>query len=169
MRDVGAIRAAEPSIADIGYYQPFDGRGLFITVTRPTSTRMQAGQYHDWDCLNRALVVTDMQFNDSFGSYVILTLKGIYNLRTLATQYQSLDGVMSAGPNEGGGDGSTICVTQQGATWHYVFDRAGGDCPAGCTEHSFLHFSTDADGTLTPLGVPNETDRAKYASTEACR
>src|SRR4051812_12135410 len=39
-------------------------------------------------------------------------------------------------------DGPTICVTPSTDVWHYVFDRAGGDCPAGCTTHEYHHFST---------------------------
>jgi hypothetical protein len=170
VRDVKAIREAEPSLRDVRYFAPDDGRSLMLRVEPSTLARMRTGEYHDWDCLNRALVVTSTELSEgTFLPYAELTLKGIYNLEQLATKYAALEGVKSVGPSYGGGDGPTICVTREGPTWHYVFDQAYGDCTAGCIEHLFEHFSTDADGTVNALGVPSDAERAAFANDEACR
>ena len=170
VRDVGAIRIADPSIADIQYFAQDDGQALLLSVDSDTLHAMQAGEYHDWDCLNQALGLVQTSFDEfASSSSALLTLKGIYDLQKLGPKYDALPGVKGSGPNSGGGDGSTLCVTQQGDTWHYVFDRASGDCLAGCIEHSYTHFATDAAGAVTSLGTLSAADRAVYASAEACR
>ena len=170
VRDVSAIRASDTSVANVGYFAQGDGQQMLLSVDLDTLHQMQAGQYHDWDCLNQSLGLKDTQLDEfsSFGD-AVLTLKGIYDLQRLRPKYDALPGVKSSGPNSGGGDGPTICVTQEGDTWHYVFDQASGDCLAGCIEHSFTHFSTDAAGAVTSLGALTAADRAVYASAEACR
>jgi hypothetical protein len=170
VRDVKAIREIEPALLNVGYFAPDDGHTLMLGVEPSTLARMRTGEYHDWDCLNRALVVTSTEFAEgALVPYAQLTLKGIYNLKQLATKYAALEGVKSAEPSFSGGDGPTICVTREGPTWHYVFDEAYGDCTAGCIEHLFLHFSTDASGTVNALGIPSAAERAAYANDEACR
>ncbi len=173
VRDVGAIRAQDPSVKSIGYFAPNDGKTLLLTVDFPTLTQMQNGSYHAWDCLNAAYGLTGITplpaSNPTFENYVTVELKGIYRLNLLGEQYAKLAGVSDAGPSSGGGDGSSICVTREEDTWHYVFDEAGGDCPAGCTEHAYTHFTTDLAGTVTALGKLTADQAATYASREACK
>jgi hypothetical protein len=35
-----------------------------------------------------------------------------------------------------------------------VFDQASGDCPAGCIDHKYTHFTTSIAGEVTNLGEP---------------
>ena len=57
-----------------------------------------------------------------FEPFVTLTLRGLYNLKLVAAQYRSLRGVRNVGPNSGGGDGSTICLSRTpiGNNWQLL-------------------------------------------------
>lgn len=170
VRDVGAIRTTDPSVASIQYTAPDDGRQLLLSIDSDTLHAMQAGEYHAWDCLNQSLGLVHTSFDEfSSSGSALLTLKGIYDLDKLLPRYDALPGVNGSGPNSVSVDGPTICVTQEGDRWHYVFDQASGDCIAGCIEHSYTHFETDAAGAVTALGALSAGDRAAYASAEACR
>lgn len=170
VRDVTAIRAAEPAIADISYFPEHDGRELFLALEISTAAVMKSGQYRDWDCLNAAYVVEDLQVDETgFAPFALLTLKGIYQLKDLVGDYSELPGVTGVSPNLGGGDGPTICVTREEDEWQWVFDRASGDCAGGCLQHEYTHFSTNADGEVTAYGVLKPELEAVYASPDVCR
>ncbi|MEO8900445.1 MAG: hypothetical protein ABI627_02875 [Polyangiaceae bacterium] len=173
VRDVTAIRVADPAIADIGFFASTDGRGIYLDIDDDTFAEMQQGTYHAWDCLNETYGKTGLNLgtpNPQFPNSGTITLKGIYDIPQLVPLYAELKGIKSAGQNyDGIGDGPTICVTPSPTVWHYVFDRAGGDCPAGCTTHEYHHFSTSLAGDIESLGdlQPSEVDT--YASLKACR
>jgi len=54
VRDVSAMRALEPAIANIGYFARYEPRKLLLEVSEATFSRMQQGDYSAWDCLNSA-------------------------------------------------------------------------------------------------------------------
>jgi hypothetical protein len=81
-------------------------------------------------------------------TWALVYFDGVYALRQLAEAYAALARVESVSPESVGGDGPTICVARDADVWHYMFDEAGGDCPAGCTEHIYYYFRTDAEGTV---------------------
>lgn len=168
VRDVGLIKARDPGVSDIQYFPHDDGKGLLLTADAATIEQMQAGTYTAWNCLNDAYGVQSANFNLGLVPFAELELEGIYNIRRVAQQYGGLPGIKSAMPNMGGGDGSTICVVEQNEITHYVFDRAGGDCPAGCTEHEYKHFTVTAGGGVSELGALSAADEEIYASSEAC-
>ena len=41
----------------------------------------------------------------------------------------------------------------QGDQHFYIYDKAGGDCPAGCTEHQYYGFQVAPGAVVTALGV----------------
>jgi len=171
-RDVGTIRALEPRVGGIQYFPRSDGKSMELTPDAPIYSAMRAGQYRDWDCLNQTYVVSNTQFLDAsppFQSNVLLTLKGIYDIEAVTAQYGALAGVKAEYGGPSGGDGPTICLTRESDLWHYVFDQAGGDCPAGCTEHTYYHFSTTAAGAVASLGEIPQDMASPYTSAEACR
>lgn len=49
-------------------------------------------------------------------------------------------------------DTPDLCLSFTGDTATYIFDAAGGDCPSGCTTHTFSGFTSEADGGVTALG-----------------
>jgi hypothetical protein len=172
VRDVTAIRTQSPDVAGIAYFPRQDGKSVELEPDAATFAAMQAGQYHAWDCLNQTYVLTNTALNATkppFASTVELTLKGIYDTSAVAAEYGKLTGVKASPGGSGVGDGPTICVTRQAATWHYVFDQAGGDCPSGCTEHTFYHFTTTEDGSVTDLGQIADNGESPYTSNDACR
>jgi hypothetical protein len=167
VRDVTAIRAADPSVAGIGYFARSDGRRLFLELYKSRFADMQSGAYHDWDCLNQTYVETDLMLTDNEPSpYGTLTLKGNYDLERVGAQYAALPGIQSAASDMGGGDGPTICITRAADVWHYVFDKATGDCLAGCTEHEYHHFTTSMAGEVMSLGELADDEVATYAAAE---
>jgi hypothetical protein len=155
VRDVGAIRTAQRQLVGIGFFPERDGRTIVLVVLVPISEQMQAGNYRSWDCLNdtygASLPFEFIRIGNADNVFVIVKLKGIYAVDLLAAEYGRLLGITSAEGGVIGGDGPTICVTPGDTAWHYVFDAAGGDCPAGCTEHAYSHFVTRTDGALTAL------------------
>lgn len=150
--DIAAVRAVSPDLADVRYFAADDGKTIYLGLTDIAAQSLRAGKYSAWDCLNDAYGFTSITQNDAFGSsYVLIQLHGIYDVGRLATLYAQLPGVSSAGPNSREGDGPTLCAARDGERYEYVVDRAGGDCPAGCTEHEAYLFASDASGQVTAL------------------
>jgi hypothetical protein len=148
--DVAAIRRLAPELADIGYFPPHDGKQLGLVPNDLTARSIEAGDYSAWDCLNDFYGVESLEvIPNIFGpSLVLITLKGIYDLDRVAEAYRMLPGIEDADPNFGGGDSSTICALRDATRIEYVVDRAGGDCPAGCTTHDAQLFASDAAGSV---------------------
>ncbi len=172
VRDVTAVRARDPHVAAIGYFARGDGKSIGLNPNSATYQVMRSGQYQGWDCLNQTYVVTHKVLVDatlSNEASVFLTLKGIYDISAVVMQYGALPGIKAFDSGAVGGDGPTLCVTREGDLWHYVFDQAGGDCPAGCTEQVYYHYTTTGAGAVTSYGeIPANAD-SKYTSPEACR
>jgi hypothetical protein len=179
VRDITAIRATRPDLAGIKFFASHDGKSITLTVPVDTSMQMQSGGYHAWDCLNQTYGATMpfeyVRIGAAAEVFVFAKLEGIYATNLLAAEYGRLPGVTHAEGDGVGGDGPTICATTGDAVWHYVFDAAGGDCPAGCTEHAYSHFTTASDGAVTALetfstmsGMPRPAWVTQYASSAAC-
>ena len=101
---------------------------------------------------------------------------GIYAVDILAPEYGRLPGVTNTDGDNVDGDGPTICVTSGPDTWHYVFDAASGDCPAGCIDHAYSHFTTSTVGTVVQLETWSSASGgsapawvSQYASRTVCR
>lgn len=157
VRDVGAMRTMQPELAKIGFFSFRDGRSIDLVVAVETGRQMEMGTYHAWDCLNQTYgAVLPAEYHgigQGEDAFVFFKLRGIYATELLETEYARLPGVTNAGSIALGGDGPTICASADGTTWHYVFDDASGDCPAGCIDHAYRHFATDPAGTVTELGT----------------
>lgn len=179
VRDVGAIRGKDPDVATISFFPYRDGRSISLVLPVDTAEQMQAGTYHAWDCLNDAygavLPFELIRIGNADNVFASGKLKGIYATDLLAAEYARLPGITSTDSIALGGDGPTICVTSGPSTWHYVFDAASGDCPAGCIDHAYRHFTTDADGAVTALetwstqsGTPRPAWVTQLATPAAC-
>jgi hypothetical protein len=159
-RDVAAIEALDASLREVPVYYANASYGRMIWVSLSTPDLPTTGpDAAAWDCLNAAMGVESIQPDDRFpGDPDVwtgtLTFRGMFRETALAEVYAALPFVgraERAGP--GGGDGSTICLTPGASDWRYFFDRADGDCPAGCTEHQVSGFSVSIRGEVTTLGV----------------
>jgi hypothetical protein len=150
--DIAAIRALAPDRADIGYFAPDDGKTIWLGLDDITSQSVRAGEYSAWDCLNDFFGLQNVVVNHSDLSNttsVLIELDGIYNVPLLVQQYAQLPGVVGANAHSVVGDGSSIYVQRDGDQYRYDVDRAGGDCPAGCTEHDIRTFISGAPGVVT--------------------
>ncbi len=179
VRDVAAIRAKAPALAKISFFTYRDGMRITLTVPVDTATQMEKGTYHAWDCLNdtygAVLPAEYIRIGNAPEVYVSLKTEGIYAVQLLAAEYARLPGVMHVDDITLGGDGPTICLTGGASTWHYLFDEASGDCPAGCIDHAYRHFTTEPDGTIAELdgwntkqGTPRPTWVTQYGAEETC-
>jgi hypothetical protein len=151
--DVTAIRTLTPALADVGYRGGYEARSLYIGLSSIGAQSIAAGEYSAWDCLNDAYRAGEPRLAQSFSSQsVYLELGGIFNLLRIAELYAELPEVTEASPSYRTGGGSTLCAVRDGERYRYAVDRAGGDCPSGCTEHEVYGFSSDAAGQVTALG-----------------
>jgi hypothetical protein len=157
--DVAAIRALAPELAEIGYGAANFSPGVVLHFTDIGTQALAAGEYSAWQCLNDFYGVSDLQtYGLSGDTWATLTFEGVYRIELLVDLYAQLPEVVSAEANVSVGDGSTICAARDGDRYEYVVDRAGGDCPAGCTEHEAHHFESDAAGQVTALDVWDSED-----------
>jgi hypothetical protein len=180
VRDVSAIRTQRPDLATISYFPAYDGKTIDLTVDVDTAERMKSGTYTPWNCLNTRLgAVMPFEYTrigNADNEFVFAGVKGIYAIDVVAPEYGRLPGVTNTDDDNVGGDGPTICVTSGPDTWHYVFDAASGDCPAGCIDHAYSHFTTDTVGTVIQLEEWSSTSSgsapawvAQFASRTVCR
>jgi len=146
VQDVGNIRSQYPDMSSITYFEADDGQVLLIGADSATFANMESGKYPAWDCPNALYEMTSFSVH-SF--YAQLTFEGSYEMELLGSEYSLLPGVDYAEPNRRVGDGPTICSTEDGPTYHYVFDNAYGDCFSGCIYHDFSYFTTDSQGMVT--------------------
>jgi hypothetical protein len=180
VRDVGSIRAQRPDLATISYFPTYDGKTVDLTVDVDTAERMKSGTYTPWNCLNTRLgAVMPFEYiriGNADNEFVFVGVKGIYAVDILAPEYGRLPGVTNTDGDNVDGDGPTICVTSGPDTWHYVFDAASGDCPAGCIDHAYSHFTTSTVGTVVQLETWSSASGgsapawvSQYASRTVCR
>jgi hypothetical protein len=151
VRDVTAIRASHSEVQGVDYFPQDTGNSLLLGVDAATRAAIEGHTYHDWDGLNaRWRLVDSHHLSTPVFSQILFLLqfRGIYDMAAVAREYAALRGVILSEPNRLSGDGPTICLTLDGDWYRYVFDRAGGDCPAGCTSHHEFGFSTDRLGAI---------------------
>jgi phage tail protein X len=152
--DINAIRAANPSLADVGFYPRSDGKGVQLLPDEITAESIRRREYSAWDCLNEFYGLETLDARDlGSGLSVFIRLKGIYDMRVVANVYRRLPGITKTqASGYGFGDSSTICAKRDGATITYVIDRRGGDCPAGCTTSDAYAFRSTEPGEIQLLG-----------------
>jgi hypothetical protein len=148
VRDVTAIRASHLEVVGIDYLSRDTGNSMLLGVEAATRAAIDEQTYHDWDGLNARWRLVDMHYLSAPRQIIFLQFRGIYDMAAVAQEYAALRGVIFSEPNGLAGDGPTICLTLDGDWYRYVFDRAGGDCLAGCTTHHEFGFSTDSLGAI---------------------
>ncbi len=137
--EVTGIRSSHPQL-NYPYFGENDGKGIILNVDAVTFEQMKSGIYRAWDCPNNLYGLVRADYYAFTERYVLLKFKGIYNTDLLAMEYSRLPGVKSAVSDRWVGGGPDICGTIEGAEYHYVFDLASGDCPAGCINHRYFYF-----------------------------
>jgi len=153
-RDLEAIRAMTPAVENVQYLTTNEGKRLYVMAdSAATYASMKQGTYQEWDCLNDWYgleeIIADAPF-PATDPWVIVRLKGIYDLLRIAPEYEVLPGIASASPVVAGFPAillSSLCVTRDGATYHYFFEVAGGDA------FTTFYFTTEAGGSVELVGI----------------
>jgi hypothetical protein len=151
--ELAAIANAEPQVAGMGPFSVMSSNSIIIGLSATGFQSYQNGTYSAWDCPNEAYGMTQIQDVGSLQYVTIAFGQKRYNTPLLAQEYVGLPDVASAEPNMLVGDGPDVCLEIQGDVHFYIFDKAGGDCPAGCTEHTYYGFQVSAAGQVTSLGT----------------
>jgi hypothetical protein len=148
--DVASIRASAPSLAELEYWPPHDGRSIRITFGSAATEALAAGTYTAWDCLLEAYRAEIGSVIDIFPTYApTLYLDGIFDLRRLLELFEQLP---DADAEISVSTGRTLCSRRAGEHYEYVVDRTSGDCDGtGPCRGSARHFASDAPGQITWL------------------
>ena len=170
--ELPAIAALQPLVAGMMPFSPVMAPAIIVGFDERASQNFQADGYHDWDCANRAYGVDRIESLLS-GSFAALSFGNKrYNVSVLEREYGALPGVTGVDPNLGG-DGPDICLEVQGDQHFYVFDKADGDCPAGCIEHHYFGFQVAPGAVVTELGTfdrkPAAPEPAWFGALSHCR
>ena len=116
------------------------GRTLIIGSDTNTIQRMKNGTFSEWECLASWYKLEHLE--EYFGVIVIATFNGVYNLKKISEEFKNLPGVRYVEFNSRLGGGSSVRGKMEGETWHFVFEAAWGDCPAGCIYSHFYYLTT---------------------------
>jgi hypothetical protein len=164
VRDIKMIRARNSELRSITYRVQQDAQVLNVYFKPSNFWLARTRLYGDWNCLNQFLGA-QIIFHPEF-DYAELTFAGLYNPDLISKAYRALPGVTMTEYSSMLGDSSSIYITRDDAVaraadvWHYVFDIAGGDCPAGCTEHDLHYFEVTADGRIQRTATWNSKSQA---------
>lgn len=92
-----------------------------------------------FDALNRAVGLRAITTFSHLPNMFVIDFASDLDVPGVATQYESLDGMITASPDALMGDSPGIQVLRSNGEWFLAFREAWGDCPSGCM-HSELHF-----------------------------
>lgn len=126
--DLMRIRALHPSLDDVGFALLWDPSSLFIELTPSGYDALQAGKFHEWDCLNRWY---GAEVTHIYGSGdALLHFEGLFHPVRIGAGYEALPGVEKASVNAigypAGGPIDDLCVTVNGTAYEYFFDDQSG-------------------------------------------
>lgn len=165
-RDLAGIRARWPTVRDI-HVAPWFEPGLLISTSDPTGlVKLPA-----FDCFLRTYRGRVTTVYPPPVPMVVAEFEGRIDVNQLRPLVMAMPNVSLVEANALVGDAPDICLSLDGnSVGTYIFDAAGGDCPAGCTTHDYTGFTSEADGGLSQLGVwLNGTARpAWFPTTDEC-
>lgn len=148
--ELAAIRADTPGLVAIEARPSWPPSSVDVTLDEEGRAAYDAGTFDAWDCPNELYHATAIE--DGFLGSLIVRFDGLYDVQQVFADYEAVEHVVSVEPELVGGDGPDVCLSIEGELHTYIFDDAGGDCPAGCTEHAYTGFTVALDGTITALG-----------------
>ena len=163
-RTLSAVRRSYPPMAKISAREDYSRATLLLglegalrdavvrawddeSVSEPPRTGNAA-----FDALNERLGLKAVRVFPSLGG-AHLRLDERVNVDAALRVYLAIDGVSYAEPDALLGDGPDIEAAKVNGTWHVVFRKAWGDCPAGCM-FRVLSFFTVADGEVRRIEPP---------------
>lgn len=143
VRDLGVIRAAEPTLASQAHTPAWAPRDLIVK-------KLPDEPSDDYDALNACLQL--VLEDHLFGDYYVLTFTGPLNAVALVDLYEALGSIELAEPNGIiGGENFWRPTDLGGGTWRWNVDDGYCDCFDGCDCHRLFVFEVDAGGTVTQI------------------
>ncbi len=128
--DLAQIRTLWPPLADVGFLLIWDPSDLIVDLTPSAWAAAKAGQFTEWDCLNR-WYGGEVDHVSDFGTWAVIRYEGFFHPARIGVDYEALPGVVSASPNGIGypsaGSFSDLCVTIDGTNYDYFFFDASED------------------------------------------
>ena len=178
-RALSLIRRTHPAMAEVAVRKGYRPGSLILglegvlrdaafaawedaSASAPPGTGQAA-----FDALNGGLGLRAVQPFSALDS-VVLHLNERANIAVAMWVYQAIDGVAYVEPDASLGDGSDIEAAKVDGTWHFVFRRAWGDCPAGCINED-LSFFTVAGGEAERIEPAQARDMDAFAALLADR
>ena len=167
--DLRAIRQADANMAAIKDYRASPHLKEIIVSATNSETRgkIVAGNVRGFQCVLDALGGEAEAWDVLDGTYAFVRFDGLFDNQGLIELFESIPEVASAEPNALGGDGDSIAYDIRSTTRRYLFDDAGGDCPAGCTTHHYFLWSVDASGPALLAEWGNNDDGTEFGTAPA--
>lgn len=161
VHDVGAIRRLVPELDAVPYRAPHT-RIINMYVDDEAGRRMQSGEDAAWSCLTDHYPLLEARYDivdGSDSSHVRLAFEPILAFELVEQELATLPGVTEVyAKGQFATSTAGFCYVPDGDRWHYLFNRAHGDCPSGCLYDDYYYFVTDGDGAVERRGhyVPEE-------------
>jgi hypothetical protein len=173
--ELDAILKVDPSVAGLKPLSLQTRANYIVMFDDIGWSAYKSGTYHAWDCANLAYGTTGTELVSD--SLKIITLKfgdKRFNQSLFVKEYSAMPNIREVTSNQSG-DGPDVCLEVQGDLDFYIYDRASGDCLAGCTEHQYTAFSVAPGAVVTKLGTfepgvgSSLPEPAWYSQLLACR
>lgn len=139
-----------PLLGTQKFWHWWHGRSLLVQLDADASEQYRQGNFDSFDSLNSLfkgeIAGVDPDYHERFAVFQI-RFAGLLNLDSLASYYGKISGVAESRcfyarrgdwPNLYPGLGLDGELT-------FLLRKAGGDCPAGCTENHFWYFQSEGD------------------------
>lgn len=153
--DLAGIRAEVPALAEI-HPRPIEApSSLNVELDDAGLALLEQGAYDAWNCPNALYRVMSLGQPSSQG-VVSLLFRGRYRMLVVRDDYRELEHVVSASTPLAIGGGDDVCIRVEGMRLDYLFDHGSGDCPAGCINHNYWGFSSEASGEITLVGTSQD-------------
>lgn len=164
--DLAAIRAADPAMADIRGRTAFLSDDLlWESEDVATAERLLRGDEPQYQCLVDALAATSEPWEPpSREGGAQVSFEGLFDFEGLALVFEAVPGIVTAESNYLAEDGNRIAYDVSSNPRRYLFDRAGGDCPAGCTTHHYYLWEIPEGGAPELVAEWGNTDEADFGT-----
>lgn len=149
--DLTVIRSVNPVAGFIPFTPSYTPHDFLFMMTDEAFARLQSGNYHEWDCLNRWYGRDRIQlFNIIKGGAV--SFKGVFDMERVMADYATLPGIRAVELN---GilsiplfEPDRSCAWKEGHAIRYFFNQ-------GTSGNGFWEYVSDAPGVAPREVVPN--------------
>jgi len=135
-----------PALREIRHFPGASPGTAWIDASTEMKSRMEAGEYHDWDSLNTLFNAAIDYWHSAYSPWVSVyaTSRSRVNPYRMAEAYEKLPEITGVGPSGQVGDRPNLFARLHSWGISYTFRAAWGDCPAGCIASRLYYFrSTD--------------------------